>query len=687
MKIRFKSIKAIILLSLLPVALVGMILLTVLSYVSSKNIVERELDQKMDNQLNANVLGIQKSLLKHGEVALALAKTAETSGKILSKDNYSSMLKGFVSTNVETFGAGVWFEPNQYKPEMKYFGPYTYRDGDKIIYTDDYSNEQYNYFQYDWYQSGKKAGYVDNTICWSPPYYDEIAKTTMVTATVPFYDNNKKFVGCVTSDINIDSLQNMISGIKIGKSGDAFLIDRDGTYLATKDKSKIMKTKISEEKNKDLAAISSQLFKNPHGKTTYKEGNTNYIVYYEAIPENNWVIGLRISEKELLEPVNTLLLYLLAAIAIIAALFIFVVLLFERYLNKNINSVNGLAFAISNGDLTQTLNINTKDELGQMGNHLNKMIKVLRDIVKNVDESAENVVSTSEELTASAEETQSASEQIASSMQDVSAGAEKQVVLASQTRDNIHEISKNMEDVSNSLECIAQSSSGSYEKAMRGSSSIGNVIEQMNLIDKKVSASSDSVNILGNKSNEIGQIISVIKGIAEQTNLLALNAAIEAARAGEQGKGFAVVADEVRKLAEQSASASNKISLLINEIQGCIVSAINSMKDGNNAVKEGISIVDNAGVSFKDILASIDDVAVKIYESTQIINSTLTATQTMVSSIDEITNITDKLAQNIQTVAAASEEQTAIMKEVSGAAEALSHMSVELKKSLEMFKL
>jgi hypothetical protein len=123
----------------------------------------------------------------------------------------------------------------------------------------------------------------------------------MVTATVPIYDANKTFIGCVTSDINLLSLQEMITNIKVGKTGGAFLINKDGTYIAVEDEAKIMKTKITEEKNKDLAVKSSGFLKNPQGETTYKEGNTTYRLYYKTIPETNWVIGLKISEKEMID--------------------------------------------------------------------------------------------------------------------------------------------------------------------------------------------------------------------------------------------------------------------------------------------------------------------------------------------------------------------------------------------------
>lgn len=133
------------------------------------------------------------------------------------------------------------FEPYIYNTNMKYFGPYAYKDNGKPVYTDDYSKDSYNYLQYDWYKIGINT---TKNIEWSDVYLDDVTKVTMITTTAPFYDKNKKFLGVTTADINLATIQNMINNVKVGQQGRAFLIDRNGFYIADKDSSKIMKTKI-----------------------------------------------------------------------------------------------------------------------------------------------------------------------------------------------------------------------------------------------------------------------------------------------------------------------------------------------------------------------------------------------------------------------------------------------------------
>lgn len=681
--LKIKSVRTLILITILPIVLVSMLVLSIISYNSSKRIINEEINTKMTNQLNAVNETIEKSLLKHAQLGESVAKIAQTGNSTIDQDEYIALLKELVSTNSETFGSGIWFEPFKYKPDMKYFGPYAYRDGSNITSTMDYSNEAYNYFQYDWYTGAKNS---KNTV-WSVPYYDELLKITMLSATSPFYDTNGQFMGVSTADIDLSNLQKTIGEIKVGEQGFAFLLEKDGTYIAHKDEKKEMKLKLSDETNKSLAIKSNEILTKQSGNVSYSESGQKNVLYFYKVPTTGWTICLSISEAELYAPIKTLLIKLLISISVIIAFFIIIITLFSSYLSKSIKKVNELSYAISEGDLTKSIEVNTEDEMGQMSSSLNKMTATLKDIIQNISEGLEQVVSTSEELTASASETQAAAEQVAISIQDVAGGAHEQAEHAKDVSKTVGEISTGIHNISDNLQKISDSSTITQVKAKDGNIIIDNVITQMGVIDKKVSSASQAVNILGEKSKEIGEIVSVITEIANQTNLLALNAAIEAARAGEHGKGFAVVSDEVKKLAQQSASSANSINLLINEIQKSITYTISSMNDGNTAVKDGLSLVDKAGKSFNDILIAIEAVTNMIVDASSITEEIYDGSSNMVDSITNITTISDSTSQDAENVAASSEEQTAIMKQVAEAAQALSEMAVKLQNHISIFKL
>ena len=229
-------------------------------------------------------------------------------------------------------------------------------------------------------------------------------------------------------------------------------------------------------------------------------------------------------------------------------------------------------------------------------------------------------------------------------------------------------------------------SSHAKEQAKMGGEFVGKTAQQIHAIHRSVNDSGEAIRYLDTRSQEIGEITKVITEIANQTNLLALNAAIEAARAGEHGKGFAVVADEVRKLAEQSQQSSTQISMLINEIQVDLARSNNSINQVKSDVQEGLTIVNKTEDSFKLILDSLDTVGM------QIVDMAATAEQMSASAQEVSANVTSTsmsrdASENFQSVAAATEEQLASMEEISSASNNLSEMAMNLQELVSKFRL
>jgi len=206
-------------------------------------------------------------------------------------------------------------------------------------------------------------------------------------------------------------------------------------------------------------------------------------------------------------------------------------------------------------------------------------------------------------------------------------------------------------------------------------------------IEKTVTGSAEVVKNLGERSREIGQIVDTISGIAEQTNLLALNAAIEAARAGEQGRGFAVVADEVRKLAEQSQKASKQIALLINEIQLETQNAVISMDEGTHQVKLGTEVAQSAGHAFIEITTLVDQVSSMVGEISEEFQQMAIGSQKIVTSVTDIYETSRAITGQTQTVSAATQEQSASVEEIASSSQVLATMADELQQSLKKFYL
>ena len=342
---------------------------------------------------------------------------------------------------------------------------------------------------------------------------------------------------------------------------------------------------------------------------------------------------------------------------------------------------------VAQGDLSQRMKVIKNSDVAELGEAFNLMMDNFETIVLKISESSEQVASSSKELTIIAEQNVLVSTQIASSVEQVASGTENQSVAVNKTSLITEDISSSTEEVSASTNEVTNAMIRTIETTQAGQKALDRVVQQMNSINSGTDRVQSSIIELSTSSDKIGEIVGVITSIAEQTNLLALNAAIEAARAGEQGRGFAVVADEVRKLAEQSSEATKQISVLINQNQTDIVTAVSAMKDGSEDVKMGIEVVTEASKSFNEIANLIESVSTQMKQISATIQQIAIGTQQIVTSVREVDLISAQTAEQAQTVSAGVEEQTASMEQISSASRDLSTMAFELQSIIQKFKI
>ena len=365
-----------------------------------------------------------------------------------------------------------------------------------------------------------------------------------------------------------------------------------------------------------------------------------------------------------------------------------IALLIGRIITKPISIIAADVKRIADGDLTvDEIKVKNRDEIGDLAQSFNGMAGHLRHVIEQVSLHSTQVVASSEELTASAEQASKATEQIASTMQEVAAGTDNEMNAMEDTSQTIYEMNISVQQIANYSEVVSNTAMEASDKASQGGEAIQTAVQQMNSINQTVQGLSKIVKGLGKRSNEIDQISQVITEIADQTNLLALNAAIEAARAGEYGLGFSVVAEEVRKLAEQSANSAQQISQLIVLIQGETNKAVHSMEVATNEVTAGIRVIHHAGESFKVIENSINEVTTQIQEVSSSVQQMAAGEDQMAQSIRLITDMSETVASSTQEVSAATEEQFASMEEITAAATSLSEMAEDLQTIIGKFKV
>ena len=327
------------------------------------------------------------------------------------------------------------------------------------------------------------------------------------------------------------------------------------------------------------------------------------------------------------------------------------------------------------------------DEIGEMSRALHKVQTEVSSMMKQIIEASQQVASSCQQLTDSSEQSAEVSGTVANSIVNVAGSCSEQFTEVENASSNIESLSQSMERFKKTIEHAGQVVSEAKGQADSGEKEVTGAVKQMELIEQSVSQSAQVIEELGKESDKIGTIVDAISQIAEQTNLLALNAAIEAARAGEHGRGFAVVADEVRKLAEQSSSSAGEISSLIGSIQEKARNAVSVMQDGVSQVQNGVGAVNGAGNSFKDIAGMVEQVVDETTEMERTVASLAKNTSTIADAINKISEMSRNVASEAESVSAATEEQTATMNEIAGASRRLTEMAESMESSVERFKI
>lgn len=360
----------------------------------------------------------------------------------------------------------------------------------------------------------------------------------------------------------------------------------------------------------------------------------------------------------------------------------------SRLISKPIVAIAGAAEHIASGDLSiEDLRVNTEDEIGDLARSFNQMKGNLRNLVQQIGISSDHVASSSEELTASSEQSSHVSEMVTMTIQEVSVNAEMQSRSVDESLQSIHDMSSGVQHIASKTKLTSSLTIETAQKAIDGNESIQLTVSQMESIQHTMHDLTSAVTEMEEQSKEIELIIDVISEIAAQTNLLSLNAALEASRAGEHGRGFAVVAAEVRKLAEQSSQSAGQIAELVAAINNRTQHVVTTTDAGVKKVSDGIQVAHTAGKLFEFIKQNIDDVSNQVQEISTASQQIAVNTEQVVQSIGLISDGSRTVSAESQNLAAATEEQLASMEEISSSASSLSTMAEELQDLVRKFKV
>lgn len=619
---------------------------------------------KAADQVNAEI--IQSAQAKTEMLSLQISQMLD-----MEKDNAAQFAAGITSTDIINKSPALQRQMDRMSKAHEELGVLTAgaEDG-SWMKSPDPGQQIYDPRERSWYTMGMSQD--------EPIISDTFQSTTtgewVVTVGAKLSDGK----GVFGANVSLNHLKETVDNIHIGEKGKLYMLDNGGKFLFHyKIESGVQSNEsyINEMYTKDQGTV----------KYTY-DGQELQAVFYTN-PSTGWKIVGEIVPSEAAEAVRPILIraYTLVGASLIIGIILLVFI--TRSIHRPLLQLTQAASKVSAGDLTVRVGLQRRDEFGQLGESFDTMTSSLRNVLGEVHDTSSQLAASSEELMASSEQTSRATEQVAELMQDAASGTNKQNASLAATGQLVSEMSIGVKGISSSAEDTARIAVEASTKSEAGMVTVEEAVAHIQKVNAESEAMAVVIQDLRAKNEEIVEIVAEITNIAKQTNILALNASIEASRAGEQGRGFAVVANEVKSLANNSGSAAERINELMREMQEKTNAVQSTFAHTGEGMIKGTQMITEAGEAFKNIRSAVQLVAAQAGE-VSVASRQIDEGMSFVSKeVNDTIELSNQIASGTEDGSAAAQEQLATMEEVAASSAALSRMAEDLQSLIEKFKL
>ncbi len=506
-----------------------------------------------------------------------------------------------------------------------------------------------------WYKLATEKGGLVVT----PPFMS-VSDHALVVAIASPVKRDGNLYSVVSANLVLKDMVENVLSLKLVGDSHAFLVSKDGVVIGHRQTDAVLKPLAELIPGMTPERIAAVAADSHAAEVAYAAGK-RFFLTLRPVPGADWMVGVMVDRDAALAPLGGLLWMLLGATAVVLLLAVGVGMVASKSLLADLRSLRDAMaeMARGQGDLTVRLQVHGQDEVGQAATAFNQFLERLHSMFVEVNEQAHQVTS---DVVRAAQTTSGVTQDVSRQSDDLSAtAAAVEEVTVSIGR--IADVVKEAEGV------LAQAD----ERSAHSAESVEQVKQEIGRVADTMSTLSTVVGRLGSRSEEIAGIVGAIKDIADQTNLLALNAAIEAARAGEQGRGFAVVADEVRKLAERTSSATVEIGRMIDSIRTEMGSAVNGMGDAQSIVSSSVALVESATQGIQGIRVQMNDVVTRIRDISG-------------ATAEQVSATTD-MARRAEQVNAVIQASSAALRETDASLRATSEVAERLGRSVARFRL
>lgn len=650
-KLSFLTLKKKLILAFAIILLVPTGVLSFISYETAKDKVDEQMVQAAEQNIHL-LAGYLDTFTRNKKQQLELFHTNMMNG--FSKEQLASELKNFVSIQKEAENVILMM-----------------KDGTLISAAG--AGTKQELMTTEWYKEAQES---KGSFVISSPYQSPITGNFVFTLAKADHDGSYAAI-----DVDMNQISEITKTIQIGTTGYIFIVDENRTLVFS----------VFVDPGVPLAGLyeAEKMFESETGQFVYRtDGETDdKYMFYGTSMETGWKLGGNMYKYDVSNQASPILwtTFFVLLISILAGGgFVFYIL---YSIISPLNRLSAGADRIRQGDLTEHIGLASRDEFGSLSRTFDEMASSLRGVIQEVNNNAIQLSASSEEMSASAEQSGKASEQTAVSMQNLANDSREQLNSVAEAGHQMNEMAGQIEMIAGNVGVVNRIARQAAQRATNGNEYALMTVKQMDTIKSMVVMLTEKFNMLQERSAHINTIAGAITDISSQTNLLALNASIEAARAGEHGRGFAVVASEVKKLAEQSGRSASEVTMLINAIQEEVSSTNVTIGHVVEEVESGMGIAHSTGEIFAGIHDAINDVAEQINGISDAAGAIEAKSRDVAGQLRIVEGIAAASSDNIEHVAAITEEQLAAMEEISASSVALTKMAEDLEGLIRKFKV
>ncbi len=681
-RLQFKSIQARTLSTLLPIVFIVVVLISLLAYQFSKQKLNEEMGRTASSTLAGVTSNISEQVSRNSIIATSLANAVGQIGPSMNMDQYAQLTERWTMLNSMTYGTGIFLASDVYDDGKPYHSVYASKDGDRISTTFEYDSADYDYLNQSWYTG--TLGNFDK-IYYTKPVLDPKSKVRMITAGKTIRNSTGQAIGVATADFNIGSIQDYVSNMNIGDVGHALLLDDTGLVLASSQADLKPEQTFSgaDGVNKQaLALMEAQ----PKGQTTVSLNGNSYTLYFDTLSDTGWKTAVLLSEAEIQRPAREMLNTLLI-IGIVSLILLTAAILWNNLgMIRQIRGMMQMSRRMAEGDYSGRLQVNRKDEFGQMATEFNRILEATAQIVRRLSQQSNAIRDTSAQVANRSAENAEAARYNVEELQLVELDSRTQLQATDESTLAMGEMATGVQRIAESVQEVAEAAQEMEQQTRDGSAQLRKAVKQIDSAKLVMDESGKMAEMLHNRALQINGIIDIIHGINKQTTLLALNASIEAARAGEAGRGFGVVATEISNLSGHVAESTRMITEQIKAMQDETAVVLAGMDNGASRVTKGMTSLEETSRLFEQIQQGIERMSAEIQEVSSASEEMSAGSEQINASLENLADIAKNTAQRASVATGRSTGQLESLENLETSAHSLQQVADVLNELVSQFK-